>query len=168
MGSLKDLKEVKLETLRPYANNAKMHGEIQLEALKKSIQEFGFINPVLIDKNNNIIAGHGRVMAAKELGLETVPAVYIEGLTEAQRRAYIIADNRLGELGTWDLDILHGELQALSEMDFDIDLTGFSLDLETPEENDHETRGMHIAQTIEGESSREEIECPNCGFKFEI
>lgn len=123
--------EVAVSSLKPYDRNAKKHGEKQLEKLKASIEEFGFLTPCLIDKENNIIAGHGRVMAAKELGLKTVPCVYIEGLTEAQRKAYVLADNRLGELGEWDMELVNAELEALNEEGFDISLTGFELDLDS-------------------------------------
>lgn len=127
MGKIADVQEVTLEKLVPYARNAKIHGSGQIEKLKSSIEEFGFLTPCLIDRDFNIIAGHGRVMAAKELGMSSVPCVFIEGLTEAQRRAYILADNRLGELGEWDMDLVFSELEELKEMDFDIELTGFDL-----------------------------------------
>lgn len=128
MAKTSKMLEVAVSDLVPYRKNAKIHGEEQVKKLKASIQEFGFLSPCLIDKDNNIIAGHGRVMAAKELGMKTVPCVYIEGLTEEQRRAYILADNRLGELGEWDMDLVSEELQALKETGFDIDLTGFDID----------------------------------------
>lgn len=128
MGKIAEVQEVTLRNLVPYAQNAKIHGAGQIDKLKKSIEEFGFLTPCLIDRDFNIIAGHGRVMAAKELGMESVPCVFIEGLTEAQRRAYILADNRLGELGEWDMDLVASELQWLSENDVDIDLTGFTIE----------------------------------------
>ena len=103
MAKIGKVQEVAVNELVPYEKNAKLHGEDQIEKLKASILEFGFLTPCLIDKKKNIIAGHGRVMAAKALGMETVPCVFIEGLTEAQRKAYILADNRLGELGEWDI-----------------------------------------------------------------
>ena len=127
MGKIADVQEVTLEKLVPYGRNAKIHGTGQIEKIKASIEEFGFLTPCLIDRDFNIIAGHGRVMAAKELGMTSVPCVFIEGLTDAQRRAYILADNRLGELGEWDMDLVYSELQDLSDMDFDIDLTGFEM-----------------------------------------
>lgn len=120
--------EVSLIKLRPYAQNAKKHPQEQIEKIQNSIQEFGFISPCLIDKENNIIAGHGRVEAARALGMETVPCVYIEGLTDEQRRAYILADNRLTELGGWDMETVSGELEELMETGFDINLTGFNID----------------------------------------
>lgn len=127
MGEIKQIKNVDIAKLIPYINNAKQHPESQVTKLASSIREFGFVNPVLIDKDFNIIAGHGRVMAAKVLNLKQIPCVYVEGLTEAQRKAYILADNKLGEFAEWDMNLVGLELGELSEMDFDIDLTGFEL-----------------------------------------
>ena len=101
MGQIVKQEKVRTSELIPYASNAKIHSEAQVKKIAASIREFGFLNPVLIDKDKNIIAGHGRVMAADLLKLEEVPCVYIEGLTEAQKKAYILADNRLGELAEW-------------------------------------------------------------------
>lgn len=128
MAKTTEMVEVALSKLKPYERNAKLHPKSQIEKLKNSIQAFGFISPCLIDKENNIIAGHGRVEAAAELGMETVPCVFIEGLTEEQRRAYILADNRLTELGGWDMTTASGELEDLMETGFDINLTGFDID----------------------------------------
>lgn len=125
MAKIDGVQEVSLEVLKPYENNAKIHNAEQVERIAKSIKEFGFISPCLIDKDFNIIAGHGRVKAAQQLGLSTVPCVFIEGLTETQRKAYIIADNRLTELGEWDDDLLQSELELLRADGFDVDLTGF-------------------------------------------
>lgn len=133
MGKIAKVQEVTLSELRPYEKNAKIHGTGQIEKLKASIEEFGFLTPCLIDEEYNLIAGHGRVMAAKELGMETVPCVFVEGLTEAQRRAYILADNRLGELGEWDMELVMSELEELKDMDFDIELTGFEMPDDEPE-----------------------------------
>lgn len=131
MGKIAKVQEVPVSRLKPYEKNAKIHGTNQIEKLKASIEEFGFLTPCLIDEDFNIIAGHGRVMAAKDLGIESVPCVFVEGLTEAQRKAYILADNRLGELGEWDMEIVISELEDLKAMDFDIELTGFELPDET-------------------------------------
>ena len=128
MGSIEKIENVEVRKLVPYANNAKIHGKKQLEKLKDSISEFGFLTPCLIDQDNNIIAGHGRVLAAKELKIKKVPCVFVEGLSEQQRRAYILADNRLGELGEWDMELVAQELNALTDEGFNIDLTGFSID----------------------------------------
>lgn len=133
MAKIADVQEISLEKLRPYERNAKKHGAGQIEKLKASIMEFGFLTPCLIDSDYNLIAGHGRVMAAKDLGIETVPCVFIEGLTDEQRRAYILADNRLGELGEWDMELVLDELTELDELGFDVELTGFDMPEELPE-----------------------------------
>lgn len=125
MAKIESIKEIQVELLQPYEKNAKQHSESQIQKIADSISEFGFISPCLIDKDNRIIAGHGGVEAAKILGMETVPCVYIEGLTDVQRRAYILADNRLTELGDWDMDLVQDELSFLNDEGFDIDLTGF-------------------------------------------
>lgn len=127
MASIGEVTRVKLSDIRPYENNAKIHGKEQIEKLKASIKEFGFVNPCLIDRDYNLIAGHGRVMAAEELGMETVPCVFVEGLTDEQRRAYILADNKLAELAEWDNVLVASELAELAEVGFDISLTGFEM-----------------------------------------
>ena len=124
--------QIKISALRPYPKNARTHSPKQIRQIAKSIQEFGFTNPVLIDKDNGILAGHGRVEAAKLAGLTEVPAVVIRHLTPAQKKAYILADNRLAELSGWDKNILKvelEELQSIEDGDFDLTLTGF----DTPE-----------------------------------
>jgi len=128
MGEIKRIENIAVDKLIPYVNNAKQHTEEQVTKIASSIREFGFLSPVLIDKDYNIIAGHGRVMAAKKLGLENAPCVFVEGLTDAQRKAYILADNRLGELAEWDMDLVTSELEMLQEQDFDFDITGFDLE----------------------------------------
>ena len=127
MGKASESTEVLVKDLRPYERNAKQHSPEQVEKIAASIREFGFLSPILIDRDMNIIAGHGRALAAEHLGMKTVPAVYIDGLTDEQRRAYILADNRLTELGDWDMDLVNLELQDLAALNFDIDLTGFEL-----------------------------------------
>ena len=127
MAEVKQVKTVVIDKLIPYVNNAKKHTDDQVTRIASSIREFGFVNPVLVDKDFNIIAGHGRVMAAQKLGWTEVPCLFVEGLTEAQRKAYILADNRLGELAEWDMELVTSELELLQELDFDIDLTGFEL-----------------------------------------
>lgn len=128
MGKITDFERVPVEKLKPYKNNAKMHSEEQVKAIARSIEEFGFLSPCLIDREYNLIAGHGRVMACKELGITEVPCVFAEGLTDAQRRAYILADNRLTEMGAWDQEKVSKELNDLFSEGFDIELTGFSFD----------------------------------------
>jgi len=117
------------EALIPSPNNARTHSERQLQQIANSIQQFGFLNPVLVDEGNMIIAGHGRVTAAKLLGLKTVPTMQFRHLTETQKRAYILADNKLAEKAGWDKDILAIELQNLLVIDdsFDVSITGFEM-----------------------------------------
>lgn len=125
--AVKDLPTVRIDDLIPYANNAKIHGPEQIEQLRRSLREFGFVSPVLIDEDKNLIAGHGRVEAARAEGMTEVPYVTVSDLTEAQRRAYIIADNRLTEAGVWDAGRLKLEMRELQALEFDTDLTGFAM-----------------------------------------
>ena len=155
MGKAAKFEEVALERLIPYVNNAKQHTEEQVAQIAASIREFGFVSPCLIDADYNLIAGHGRVMAARVLELQAVPCVFIEGLSEAQRKAYILADNRLAELAAWDMTIVAQELAALEEMGFDTDLTGFEIDEieEDPldvEEDDYEEEPPENPQSEPG------------------
>lgn len=116
-----------IASLRPYAGNARRHSRKQIRQIADSMRRFGFTNPVLVSDEGEIIAGHGRVMAAKELGLPDVPTVRLSHLTAAERRAYVIADNKLALNAGWDHEILAIEFEALSELDFDLSLTGFSI-----------------------------------------
>ena len=117
----------KTNDLIPYAGNARTHSDKQIAQIAASIRKFGFANPVLVDGDGGIIAGHGRVAAAKQLGMEKVPTIELAHLSAAERRAYVIADNRLAELAGWDREILKIEFQALADMDldFDLEITGF-------------------------------------------
>jgi hypothetical protein len=119
------LEQIKIKDLIPYARNARVHSLKQINQIAGSIKEFGFINPVLVDKENVIIAGHGRVLAAEVLKLKTIPIVRVEHLTDNQKRAYILADNRLAETSTWDDEMLKLELEELKTADFNIDIVGF-------------------------------------------
>lgn len=115
-----------IDDLIPYINNTRTHSEEQVNQIASSIKEFGFTNPVLIDEQGGLIAGHGRVMGAKKLGLKEVPTITLNNLTEAQKKAYIIADNKLALNAGWDEELLKIEIEALQDMDFNIDLLGFS------------------------------------------
>ena len=126
MKRTEELKLISIDELIPYANNARTHSKEQINKIRSSLREFGFVNPVLIDKDKNIIAGHGRVTAAKEEGIKEVPCVLVEHLTEAQKKAYIIADNKLALDAGWDNELLALELENLKELDFDVELTGFN------------------------------------------
>ena len=117
-----------VDALIPYARNAKQHSDAQVAQIAASIREFGWTNPVLLDEENGIIAGHGRVMAARKLAIAEVPCIILGGLTEAQKRAYVIADNKLAMNAGWDEEMLALELQDLADMNFNLDLTGFTSD----------------------------------------
>jgi len=117
-----------LADLIPYARNSRTHSEQQIAKIAASIKEFGFLNPVIVDGSNGIVAGHGRIMAAQKLGMAEVPVIEASHLTEAQRRAYVIADNRLALQAGWDEEMLRVEFAELEEAGFDLELTGFTLD----------------------------------------
>jgi DNA modification methylase len=121
------IKEWTITSLRPYARNARTHSRTQVKQIASSIERFGFTNPVLVSDDGEIIAGHGRVEAAKLLGWKTVPTIALSHLSEAERRAYVLADNKLALNAGWDREILAIELQALVDLEFDVELTGFSL-----------------------------------------
>lgn len=122
------LEMVKVSELIPYVNNARTHSQEQVNKLRSSLREFGFVNPVIIDADKNVIAGHGRLMAAKEEGITEVPCVLVDYLTEAQKKAYILADNRYAQDAGWDEELLRLEIETLEGMDFDVSLTGFNED----------------------------------------
>ena len=123
-----DMQLVSIDKLIPYVNNARTHSKEQINKLRSSLREFGFINPVIIGRDYGIIAGHGRVMAAREEGINEVPCVFVDHLTEAQKKAYIIADNRMALDAGWDEEILRVEIESLQAEAFDISLTGFGED----------------------------------------
>ena len=159
--AVKNLPTVRIDDLIPYENNAKIHGPDQIEQLRRSLRQFGFVSPVLIDEDKNLIAGHGRVEAARAEGMTEVPYVTVSDLTEAQRRAYIIADNRLTEAGVWDAGRLKLELQELQALKFDTELTGFTMaEVETIHVSAHERakpepESGHFWGDAEGERSEE-------------
>ncbi len=169
------LQHLPIDDLLPYARNAKRHPPEQIAQIAASIKEFGFNAPVLVDGDKGIIAGHGRVLAARKLGLATVPCIILDHLTETQKRAYIIADNRLGDsaLAPWDWEMLQAELDSLKEENYDYTLTGF-----TDESLAEAVGAAYQALTSEEEappSSTQEIDpdqyqlghhCPRCGFEF--
>lgn len=120
-----EMQLVPVAKLVPYQNNARTHSKEQINKLRASIREFGFVNPVIIDRDFNVIAGHGRIAAAREENITEVPCVFVDHLTEAQKKAYILADNRMALDAGWDEDMLRVELEALEEMGYDLGLTGF-------------------------------------------
>src|SRR5215207_9496063 len=127
--SMDQIEHLATASLRPFARNARTHSKKQLRQIAASIERFGFTNPVLIDEGNEIIAGHGRVAAAKLLGLDTVPCRRIEHMSPAEKRAYVLADNKLALNAGWDEEILAEELKGLlaEDLEFDIGVTGFSI-----------------------------------------
>lgn len=125
MVTTKELQLVPLEKLIPYINNARTHSPEQIKKLRSSLREFGFINPVIIDRDYGVIAGHGRILAAKEENMKEVPCVFADHLNEAQKKAYIIADNRMAMDAGWDEELLRIEIESLQAESFNIGLTGF-------------------------------------------
>jgi hypothetical protein len=117
-----------LDRLVPYERNARTHSAEQVAQISASIQEFGFTNPILVASDNGIIAGHGRLQAARELAMDTVPVVVLDHLTPAQRRAYVLADNKLALNAAWDVDMLASEIDELQAVEFDLSLLGWSAD----------------------------------------
>lgn len=118
----------KVIDLIPYANNSRTHSDEQINQVASSIKEFGFTSPILIDEDNGVIAGHGRLMASKKLNLDEVPCIILNGLTEAQKKAYVIADNQIALNSGWNLDTLKLELESIDELGLDMTITGFGLD----------------------------------------
>lgn len=126
--SLLKIRQLAPDELRPYERNPRTHTEAQIDAIARSIEEFGFNNPILVDGGNGIIAGHGRLLAARKLGLKRVPVLELSHLSDQQKRAYVIADNQLALQAGWDFELLQGEMSELRDADFDLSLLGFSTD----------------------------------------
>ena len=163
-----EIEMLAVDRLVPYAKNAKKHDDRQVAAIAGSIREFGFTNPVLIDGQDGIIAGHGRVLGARKAGLAEVPCIRLAHLTDAQRRAYILADNRLTETGGgWDADMLAAEVESIDWAELD----AFKLDdLDIGEILAEAERGGDIPEdnkAIDEEAmTHTENKCPKCGFKW--
>lgn len=146
------IENLSIRALKPYPKNARTHSKKQIRQIADSIERFGFCNPVLIDNDHQIIAGHGRVEAAKLLGIEQVPTMRLSHLSETEKRAYILADNRLAEKSGWDKEILAVELQALVDLDFDVTLTGFeTADIDLLMEDIDQEKATEDAQPLYGE-----------------
>lgn len=120
-----EMQLISIDKLVPYANNARTHSAEQILKLRSSLREFGFVNPIIIDREFNVIAGHGRLMAAKEEGIEEVPCVFVDYLTDAQKKAYILADNRMAMDAGWDEELLKIEMEELQNLGYDLEFTGF-------------------------------------------
>jgi hypothetical protein len=155
----KKIEMVAIEKLLPYAQNSRSHSEAQVDQICASIVEFGFTNPVLTDGKRGVIAGHGRLMAAKKLGMQKVPTIELSYLTENQKRAYIIADNRIAENSSWDDEILAAELGALQLENFNLELTGFGLeDFENLQHVQPDAEEDTETHTIRGKTPTEKLE----------
>ena len=154
--------------LVPYENNSRTHSQQQVDQIKRSMTEFGFTNPILVDEHNGIIAGHGRLQAAQELGIKLVPTITLKGLTEAQRRAYVIADNQLALNARWDSSILAQELSELEKLNFDLDLIGFdNSEISGLMFEDKEHYPDSSAKEIDTDDYNMGHQCPKCGFEFD-
>ena len=161
------LERLPLDRLIPYANNSRTHSEEQVAQIAASIREFGFTNPILIDEADGIIAGHGQVLAARKLGLAEVPCIRLGHLTETQRRAYVIADNKLALNAGWDEELLAIELSSLREVGFDLGLTGFDAHEIEKALNPPESDFMPGSEDDQGELDKTNpVICPKCRHEF--
>lgn len=155
----------KVTDLIPYINNSRTHSDEQVKQIAASIKEFGFTNPILIDESKGIIAGHGRLLAASKLALAEVPTIVLEELTEAQRKAYVIADNKLALNAGWEIDLLKIELNNLDNLDFDLSILGFDdielakmFDSDDPDLKEQEyTEVFNVIVECENEGQQEKI-----------
>lgn len=158
--------ELDVTKLRPYERNARQHSTEQVEQIAASIKQFGFTNPLLVDESQQVIAGHGRLAAAQLLGRATVPCIVLAGLSDAQRRALVIADNRLAENATWNFGLLASELQDLRLGEFDMASMGFTL----KEYDELIGTSAQVAPPAGFNEYGEDIEtehlCPRCGYEW--
>jgi ParB-like chromosome segregation protein Spo0J len=158
-----------VEALIPYAANSRTHSDAQVAQIAASIKEFGWTNPILIDGDNSIIAGHGRLMAARKLGMAEVPVIRIDHLTKAQQRALVIADNKLSLNAGWDEELLKIELQELDALKFDLTLTGFDIgELTALFDEPNFEPGTEDDQGKLDELSPKMVQCPHCGQEYDL
>jgi len=161
-----NIETIAVDLLIPYARNSRTHSDEQVAQIAASIREFGFTNPVLIDGQDGIIAGHGRVLGARKLGMSDVPCIRLAHLSEAQKRAYVIADNKLALNAGWDDELLALELGELNASDFDLALIGFDageLAIKMGLGADFEPGSEEDQGKLDEKSP---IECPACGHEF--
>jgi hypothetical protein len=162
-------KTVSVGDLIPYARNSRTHSDAQVAKIAASIREFGFLNPIIADGENGIIAGHGRVLAAQKMGLSKLPVIEAGHLTEAQKRAYVIADNRLALDAGWDNDLLKIELQDLEADGFDLSLTGFDVDEVTALfDEPNFAPGTEDDQGKLDELAPKMVTCPHCQIEWDL
>jgi ParB-like chromosome segregation protein Spo0J len=163
-----EYKSIPVADLIPYANNSRTHDDVQIAQIAASIKEFGFTNPVLVDPDNGIIAGHGRILAAQKLGIDKVPTILIDQLSEAQKKAYILADNKLALNAGWDDELLSIELADLKDMEFDLSVIGFDDDeLMTLMDDPDFDAGDELDQGKLDQLSPVYVTCPSCGKEFD-
>lgn len=158
-----------VEELIPYASNSRTHSDAQVAQIAASIREFGWTNPILIDGENTIIAGHGRLLAARKLGLEQVPAIILDHLTKAQQRALVIADNKLALNAGWDMEMLKIELQEIDNLKFNLTLIGFDMgELAAMFDQPDFAPGTEDEQGKLDELSPKMVQCPHCGQEYDL
>jgi len=166
---MNQVQPVKVQDLIPYANNARTHSDEQVAQIAASIREFGWTNPILIDGENGIIAGHGRLAAARKLGMDEIPAIQLDGLSTAQKKALILADNKLALNSSWDVDLLKLELKELDYLGVDLEVTGFNVGELTALFDEPEFQpGSEDDQGKLDELSPKIVQCPHCGQDFDL
>lgn len=160
---------VLIDKIIPYARNQRKHSDDQVKKIASSIREFGFKNPVIVDKNMSIIAGHGRVLAAEKLGLDKVPVIVADDLSDAQVKAYRIADNKTGDLAEWDFEMLKLEFTELEGLNFNLEMTGFDAGEMTSIffEPDF-APGTEADQGALDSLKPQLVSCPHCGQEFDL
>lgn len=159
----------KVADLIPYARNSRTHSEAQVAQIAASIREWGWTTPVLIDPQGGIIAGHGRILAAQKLGIDDVPCMVAEGWTEAQKKAYVIADNKLALNAGWDIDMLKIEFQELDGLGFDLELTGFGVEeMAVLFDEPDFAPGTEDDQGKLDELAPKMVTCPHCGGEWDL
>lgn len=169
MTKFPNYKTIPVADLVPYARNSRTHSPQQVDKIAASIREFGFLNPIIVDGQNGIVAGHGRVMAAQKLGLASLPVIDAGHLTEAQKRAYVIADNRLALDAGWDNDMLKIELQDLDAQGFNLTITGFEIgELTAMFDEPDFAPGTEDDQGKLDQLAPKMIQCPHCGQDFDL
>lgn len=172
--------------LIPFDRNPRIHSDAQITAIKKSIQEWGWTAPVVIDESNMVIAGHGRLLAAQDLGIQDIPCIVARGWTEEQKQAYVIADNKIYEKGEWDYGAVFTQMKELASQNFDISLIDYEMNLDnlsfTPEFNPSFDTSQITGDDIDSASQRIESDyenriasqdhrdviCPHCGGEFSV
>lgn len=162
-----DVKDVRVSEIKMYSRNAKKHDERQIAAIAKSIEKFGFRQPIVLDRNNEIVVGHGRFLAAQQLGRDTIPCEYADDLTDEEIKAYRLADNKLNE-SPWDFQLVDDELAELQQ---ELNMADFGFDLEFDFDTEKPAKISNTSKEISEDDFDDEqfqCECPRCGFKFNV